>query len=129
VLVHLLGTPYMPDLRGAVLFLEEVGEEAYRVDRLLLHLRMSGALAGVRGFVLGSFSVPPTARSFPGDRDTETVLRDQLLPLDVPVVSGFPSGHGPGKWTLPLGGTATLDTSAGVLAFDPRPARRPSRKA
>jgi len=128
VLCHLLGTPHMPDLKGAILFLEEVGEEAYRVDRLLQHLGMAGALAGVRAVLLGSFHVPQTARSFPGDRDVEAVLRDHLLPLKVPVVRGVPSGHGPGKWTLPLGGWASLDTAAGSVSFDPRPAPLPSRK-
>ena len=128
VLCHLLGTRHMPDLRGAILFLEEVGEEAYRVDRLLQHLGMAGALKGLRAVLLGSFHVPKTARSFPGDRDVDTVLRDHLLPLNVPVVSGVPAGHGPGKWTLPLGGIASLDTTAGLMAFDPRPAPLLSRK-
>ena len=128
VLCHLLGTRHMPDLRGAVVFLEETGEEAYRIDRLLQHLRSSEALSGARAIVLGRFHVPPTARTFPGDRDVDAVIRDHLLPLDVPLVSGIPAGHGPGKWTLPLGGTASLDTGAGVLTFDPRPALRPSKK-
>jgi muramoyltetrapeptide carboxypeptidase len=128
VLCHLLGTRHLPDPRGAILFLEETGEEAYRVDRLLQHLRMSGWLIGVRAVLLGNFHVPPTARKFPGDRALDSVLRDHLLPLNVPVVVGLPAGHGPGKWTLPLGGTASLDTKAGLMTFDPRPARRFSRK-
>jgi muramoyltetrapeptide carboxypeptidase len=128
VLCHLLGTRHMPDLRGAIVFLEETGEEAYRVDRLLQHLRSSGALAGARAVLLGTFHVPPTKRSFPGDRDVADVFRDHLLPLGVPVVRGLPAGHGPGKWTLPLGGTASLDTRAGLVAFDPRPAPLPSKK-
>jgi muramoyltetrapeptide carboxypeptidase len=128
VLCHLLGTRHMPDLRGSILFLEEAGEEAYRIDRLLQHLRMSGALRGISGILLGQFHVPPTQRSFPGDRDLVSVLRDHLVPLGVPVVRGIPSGHGPGKWTLPLGGTAALDTGALRASFDPRPARRPSRR-
>ena len=128
VLCHLLGTRHMPNLKGAILFLEETGEEAYRVDRLFQHLVMSGALSGVRAVVLGTFHVPRTTRTFPGDRELYDVLRDHLLPLNVPVVSGVPSGHGPGKWTLPLGGTAVLDTAAGFVAFDPRPAALPSRK-
>jgi len=82
----------------------------------------------VRAVVLGTFHVPPTARSFPGDRELDSVLRDHLLPLKVPVIRGVPSGHGPGKWTLPLGGTAVLDTAAGFVSFDPRPAPLPSRK-
>jgi muramoyltetrapeptide carboxypeptidase len=90
---------------------------------------MSGALSGIRGVVLGSFGVPPTARAFPGDREVGELLRDHLAPLGVPVVSGFPSGHGPGQWTLPLGGAASIDTEAGSLSFDPTPTPRPSRKS
>jgi muramoyltetrapeptide carboxypeptidase LdcA involved in peptidoglycan recycling len=65
---------------------------------------------------------------FPGDCALDDVLRHHLLPLGVPVVRGIPSGHGPGKWTLPLGGTAIVDTAKRFVAFDPRPAPRPSRK-
>lgn len=129
VLVHLLGTPHMPSLRGAVLFFEEAGEEAYRIDRLLNHLRMSGALAGVRAVLVGQMLVPATKREFPGDRDVLDVLRDHLLPLGVPVVRGLPVGHGVGKWTLPIGGTATVDTEQRTIVFDPRPAPRASRGA
>jgi muramoyltetrapeptide carboxypeptidase len=128
VLVHLLGTRHMPDLCGSILFIEEIGEEAYRLDRLLQHLRMSGALDGVRAVVAGMLDVPETKRVFPGDRDVDGILRDHLLPLGVPVVRGIPAGHGPGKWTLPLGGLASLDTRAGKITFDPRPVPRPSRK-
>jgi muramoyltetrapeptide carboxypeptidase len=128
VLVHLLGTAHMPSLRGAVLFLEEAGEEAYRVDRLLNHLRMAGALRHVRAVCVGRMLVPATRREFPGDRDVDDVLRDHLLPLGVPVVCGLPAGHGPGKWTIPIGGMASIDTARGVIAFDPRPAPPPPRR-
>lgn len=128
VLVHLIGTRHMPELRDAVLFLEETGEEAYSVDRLLQHLRMSGALAKVRAIVLGRFHVPPATRTFPGDRPIATVLSEHLMPLNVPVISGVPAGHGPGKWTIPLGGLATLDTESGRLTLDPRPAPLPAKK-
>ena len=124
VLAHLLGTRHMPDLRDAIVFLEETGEETYRVDRLLQHLRMSGALDRARAVVLGRFLVPETKRVFPGDRAVAEVLAEHLAPLGVPVIKGVPAGHGPAKWTLPLGGTATLDTAAGRLTLDPRPAPR-----
>lgn len=128
VLVHLLGTPYMPSLRGAVLFLEEAGEEAYRIDRLLTHLRMSRALDGVRAVLVGQILAPATKREFPGDRDVASVLRDALLPLGVPVVTGVPVGHGKGKWTIPIGGGVSIDTAKGFVAFDPRPAARPASR-
>jgi muramoyltetrapeptide carboxypeptidase len=129
VLVHLLGTRHMPDLAGSIVFLEEIGEEAYRVDRLLLHLRMSGALSRARGVVIGQMLVPETRRAFPPDRALRDVLRDHLLPLGVPVVTGFPAGHGDGKWTIPLGGIATLDTGARRLRLSPRPAPAPRARS
>lgn len=129
VLVHLLGTPYMPRLDGAILFLEEIGEEAYRLDRLLWHLRASGALERVRAVALGRLLVPDTRRAFPPDRDVAEVLRDHLVPLGVPVVRGVPVGHGDGTWTLPLGGRAVLDTAARRLVAAPRPVAPPRGRA
>ena len=119
VLVHLLGTPHMPSLRGAILFLEDAGEEAYRIDRMLQHLRMSGALRGIAGVIVGQMLVPATKRSYPGDREIAEVLREHLLPLKVPVVTGLPAGHGDGKWTIPIGGRATIDTPRRSVVFDP----------
>ncbi len=115
VLAHLLGTPHAPDLRGALVFLEDVGEEVYRLDRLLQHLKMTGALDEVAGIALGSFRPPPRKRSFPPDRPFTDVLRDALGSLDAPVVRGLPVGHLSGKRTLALGAIGTLDTRAGTL--------------
>jgi muramoyltetrapeptide carboxypeptidase len=117
VLAHLLGTPHAPDLRGAVLFLEDAGESAYRLDRLLQHLRMSGALRGIAAAVFGSFEPEPKRRKFPPDRPLLELVREVFLPLGVPVVVGIPAGHLPGKWTLPIGGSAVLDTKAGRLTL------------
>ncbi len=129
VFTNLLGTAHMPDLRGAIVFLEETGEEAYRLDRLLQHLKMSGVLKRVGAVVIGQMLVPGTARDFPPDRDVSEVLRDQLLPLGVPVVTGFPSGHGEGKWTIPIGGMATVDTAAARVTLSPRPAPLPRARS
>ena len=122
VLAHLLGTPGEADLDGSILFLEETGEEAYRIDRLLDHLRRAGALSRVRGVILGHLLVPKATRAFPPDRAVRDVLADHLLPLRVPVVTGFPSGHGDGKWTIPLGGLASIDTARRRVSLSPRPA-------
>ena len=128
VLAHVMGTPWAPDGRGAVLLLEDVGEETYRLDRLLQHLRLAGALTGVRAVLLGSLDPPPTRRSFPPDGDLDAVLRDVLLPLGVPVVRGLPLGHLPGKWTVPLGGRAVVDTAARRLVFEPAYLPPPRRR-
>ncbi len=117
VLAHLLGTRHEPDLRGAVLFLEDAGESVYRLDRLLQHLRASGILAGIAGAVFGSFEPEPSRRKFPPDRPLLELVREVFLPLGVPVAVGIPAGHLEGKWTLPLGGTAVIDTAARRLTL------------
>jgi muramoyltetrapeptide carboxypeptidase len=119
VLSHLQGTRYAPETRGCVLFLEEVGEEAYRVDRALTHLKMSGAFRGLAGVLVGRCSVPPARRTFPPDRTLAEVLEDALASLGVPVVTDLPAGHVPGQWTLPLGGTAEIDTLSREVRFRP----------
>jgi len=127
VLIHLLGTPYAPDLRGAILFLEDVGEPAYRLDRMLTHLRMSGRIAEVAGVVLGSFE-PTRRRSFLRDRPIADLVEESFGPLGVPVVTGLKLGHTAGKLTLPLGGEARVDTASGTLEVAPLvPGRRPLR--
>lgn len=107
VFASLVGTPYLPDPSGCILFLEDVGENTYRLDRMLLQLKHAGILRAVAGVVLGSFSAIPEDTP---DRELETVLREYLSPLDVPVMTGFPFGHIPDKVTLPLGARVRLDT-------------------
>jgi len=120
VLAHLLGTPFAPRLDGAILLLEDAGEEGYRIDRLLAHLGGSGALARVAGVALGRFVVPKRKRSFPPDRPFAEILADAFGSLGVPVVSHLPFGHVPGKRALPLGAESVLDTRAGKLTIAAR---------
>ncbi|KOV90179.1 hypothetical protein ADL03_00860 [Nocardia sp. NRRL S-836] len=93
---------------GAIALLEDVGEEAYRLDRLLTQLLRAGWFAPVSGIVLGSWT---------GCGDVSAVLADRLGPLGVPVLGEFGFGHCPGQWTLPLGVEAVLDASAGTLTL------------
>ena len=117
VATHLLGTPHLPDLRGAVLVLEDVGEAPYRIDRMLTHWRLSGALQQLAGIGFGSFSHcdDDDAR----DPDTcfslEQVLRERTADLDIPVLAQLPVGHEPGNAALPLGVQVRLDAHRGVL--------------
>jgi len=109
-----LGTPYAVQAEGAILFLEEVGEAAYRIDRLLSQLRLAGVLSSVAGVALGAFSeVPDEAEEHATPVDS--VLRDRLGDLGVPVVSGLPFGHVDDNWTLPVGVRARLDAGEGTL--------------
>ena len=110
----LIGTPYFPDLDGAILFIEEVGEALYRVDRMLAHLRLIGALDRLAGIVVGRFT--ELQRQIPdGALGLDEVLGTYLRPLGIPVGYGFPIGHIDDQWTLPLGVRARFDADAGEL--------------
>lgn len=110
----LVGTPYFPDLDGALLALEDVNEDLYRIDRMLAHLRMVGALARVRGVLVGRFT-ELNRHSGDGAFGLDEVLGHYLLPLGVPVVYGLPFGHIDDQWTLPLGVRARMDADAGSV--------------
>jgi muramoyltetrapeptide carboxypeptidase len=114
-LLHcLIGTPFFPDLDGAILFLEDVGEHLYSVDRMLAHLRLVGALRGLAGVVVGRFTqLERAARD--GALGFDEVLATYFEPLGIPVAFGFPIGHIEAQWTLPLGVRAGLDAGAGEL--------------
>lgn len=123
VLTSLIGTDHFPDLRGAVLFLEEVGEETYRIDRMLTQWRQAGVLKGLRGVLLGSFSTPER-KQFPPDRELRDVFAETFLPLGVPVVGGLASGHVSGHRSLPLGGKAMIDGDRATLVVEAIAVRR-----
>lgn len=108
-LAALAGTPWALQARGALLFLEDVYEPPYKVHRLLWQLQHSGALQGLAGVLLGSFTEA---------EDAGPVLRDWAAGLGVPVLAGWPCGHGTPHLPLPLGALATLDAAAGTLRLD-----------
>lgn len=114
LLTATLGTPYAVRARGAILFFEDVGEPAYRLDRMLTQLSLAGVLDGVAGIAVGGFTEAPDpdAEGLPSPRE---VLAERLGGLGVPVALGFPFGHIDDNWTLPLGVHARLDAGAGTL--------------
>jgi len=116
VATHLLGTPWLPDLTGVILALEDVNEAPYRIDRYLTHWRTSGALKLIKGIALGRFSGCEAPQGVSGWQ-VEEVLRDRLGDLGFPVVSGFPFGHDGENAALPVGGLVELDGDRGILSF------------
>ena len=110
----LVGTRYLPELDGAILFLEEVGEDLYRIDRMLAQLRMIGALDKLAGIVLGQFTDMKRGTG-DGALGFDEVLSTYFEPLGIPVAYGFPIGHVDDQWTLPIGVRARLDASSGEL--------------
>jgi len=114
VLVSLAGTRWQPDLRGAILVLEDVGEAPYRIDRMLWQLSAAGVTRGLAGLAFGQFTGCRPAAGRPSRRLSQ-ILRAHAAILDVPAVSGVPVGHGPRTRVLPVGVHASLDASAGLL--------------
>jgi muramoyltetrapeptide carboxypeptidase len=116
MLVSTVGTRHALDVSGAILLLEDVNEEPFRVDRMLVHLRRAGWLDGLRGVALGQFTdCAGTDENYPLILD---VLRDQLTSLGIPVLGGLPIGHGDEQVAVGLGVPARLDTAAGTLVVD-----------
>ena len=114
---HLCGTPYFPDLRGAILFLEDVEEAYYRIDRMLTQLWLSGVLAGVTGVAFGKFTSCDPSAFFLQNRPLEDILAERCRALGVPAVSGIMVGHIEDQTTLPVGCLAELDADAGTLTL------------
>jgi muramoyltetrapeptide carboxypeptidase len=113
-----LGTPYEIETRGRILFLEDVEEQAYSIDRMLTHLRLAGKFEGVAGVIWGECQdcgprdfQPSTALPFSVGEVVDNILGE----LKVPVLSGLTIGHTNDQLTLPLGVAATLDATAGTL--------------
>lgn len=106
-LTHLIGTPYLPDLTGALLLVEDCNEALYRLDRLLLHLRLAGILERLGGLILGRFQGCGDS-----DRIWEMVI-EATKPFGFPVIANLPFGHTLENQVIPLGLAFTLDTQTG----------------
>ncbi len=112
MIVRLLGTPYLPSLEGAILFVEDVGEEPYRIDAMLAQMRLAGIFDELGGLVLGSFTEGEP------DEDTPTltidqVFEDYLSDAAFPVARGLLYGHFPVKNSIPVGVRARLQVTSG----------------
>lgn len=116
VLTRLIGTPYLPSLEGALLFLEDVDERPYSLDRMLAHLRLSGHLDRLAGVILGRFTKwasgndasPPTP---------EDVFLDYFQDAPYPVATHLPYGHSTYKAPIPVGVRAKLEVTASTAAL------------
>jgi muramoyltetrapeptide carboxypeptidase len=121
VLSTLMGTPFQPRFKDAIFFFEDVNEPPYRFDARLTQLLNAGVLQQVAGVAVGTNKNcvdPDTAGSKEYQQSLDDVLRDRLLPLGVPVVSGLPFGHVRDNATLPMGLQATLDAVNGDLIIN-----------
>ena len=120
-----MGTPYEIQTDGKILFIEDVGEAPYRIDRMLSTLRLAGKFDHVAGVVLGQLTSRKEEAKWDDDQSMDDVLHDYFDGLNVPVVSHFPVGHVRYNATLPVGAMAELDADAQTL----RTARKPGHSS
>lgn len=110
-LAHLIGTPFQPDFNESVLFLEDVGEPAYKIDRMLSQMKMAGLFQGVQGVVTGSFANCENQEYIP------QILSEVID--GIPLLMGLASGHGDLNLSLAMGLDVVLDTSSALLKWKP----------
>lgn len=111
---HLMGTPFQPEFSGRILFLEDVHEAPYRIDRMLTQLKLAGVLDEVAGIAFGKFTESETTRN---SFSMEHVLRERTLDLSVPVIRGLMIGHVEDQAIIPVGAMASLDGDRGKLTL------------
>ena len=115
VLTAILGSPYVPDFENAILFCEDVGEDYYRMDRMVTQLKLAGVLNKIKGFVFGSCSECGPGDGNFGALTLEEIFIDHIKPLGVPAWQGAMIGHAQPQWTLPVGGEVEIDATAGTI--------------
>jgi len=113
LLVTTLGTPYEIDSRGKLLFIEDVGEAPYRIERMLTHLKMAGKFDQLAGLVFGDFA----KCEGPGPRGIKEIIAELFHDAAYPVVTGMRAGHGAENLTLPFGVKMRLDGAGPSLAL------------
>ena len=110
-LCHLIGTPYAPNFTGTILFLEDRAEAPYRIDRMLVHMKLAGCFENLTGILLGTFEEC-------GPMETILNIASEILtPYSIPILAGIDAGHGKHNVTLPIGVEATLDADRHLLRY------------
>jgi len=114
VLTAIAGSPFLPDWDGAILFLEDVGEDIYRVDRMMTTLKLAGVLDRISGFVFGTCSECEPGEGY-GSLTLEEVFNDHIKPLEVPAWRGAMIGHQMPQFTIAEGIPMEIDATAGRI--------------
>lgn len=113
IVVTTLGTPYEINTTGKILFLEDIGERPYRIERMLTHLKMAGKFEEIAGLVFGSF----TDCEGEGERGFREIIQELFCDAPYPVIAGLEAGHGNENLLLPFGVKMALDGKAGSLSL------------
>ncbi len=128
LIAALMGTPYEIVTDENILFIEDVGEAPYSVDRMLSTLRLAGKFENLQGVLIGQFTLNAAQKVKPGETTTREVLLEYFQGLNIPVVDQFPSGHVKCNLTLPLGAMVELDADAHSVRLLENPVQVPSRQ-
>lgn len=116
LLTAITGSPYLPDWEGSILFVEDIEESVYRVDRMMTELALSGVLGKIAGFVFGRCTDCEPGRGF-GSLTMEDMLAEHIDPLGIPAFSGSMIGHINEQFTIPLGISVEMDADAGTISM------------
>jgi len=116
VLTALSGTSFLPDFKDAILFLEDIGEDPYKIDRMMSTLKLNGTLDQIKGFVFGQCTDCTPSGGY-GSLTLDDVLDDYILPLGIPAYKGAMIGHIPKQFIIPVGAKVKLDADAGTLTM------------
>jgi muramoyltetrapeptide carboxypeptidase len=117
VLTAILGSPYVPDYTGAILFLEDVQENLYRIDRMLTSLKLAGILDKAKGVVFGVCSQCGPGNDNYAALTLEEILADHIKTLGVPAWQGAMIGHDQPQWTVPFGLEVEIDATAATVTM------------
>lgn len=117
VLTALAGSPYLADFTDKILFLEDIGEEPYRIDRMMSTLKLMGALDKVKGFIFGQCTDCDPTSGY-GNLTLDQLFDDYILPLKIPAYRGAMIGHIPKQFILPMGARVTLDADKGTIKLE-----------
>ncbi len=115
-----MGTPFEIETAGCILFLEDISERLYRLDRYLSQLSLAGKLRSVAGVLLGSFSYEAGEQA-ESEKDKLALFDEYLGALGVPVVAGFPAGHERYNLALPMGALVQIDANRGNVMVCEQP--------
>lgn len=114
VLTALAGSPYLPDFTGKILFLEDVSEAPYRIDRMLSTLKLMGALDRIAGLIFGECTDCDPGDGY-GSLTLDEIFDDHLKPLGIPAYRGALIGHIRQQFIVPVGGRVEMDADAGTF--------------
>lgn len=114
VLTGIAGSPYLPDFKDKILFLEDVGEDPYRVDRMMSTLMLMGVFDEIKGFIFGQCSECEPSGGY-GSLTLWQILEDYIKPLNIPAYRGAMIGHVSKQFIVPIGASIKMDAVNGTF--------------